>query len=57
MPHALRASASLVLAGLCAESETVLDHIYHPDRDYAGMQVKLRALAGQVERISGGSVE
>ena len=53
----LRASACLVLAGLCAEGETVIDRIYHLDRGYEGMELKLRALGGQVERISGGSVE
>jgi UDP-N-acetylglucosamine 1-carboxyvinyltransferase len=53
----LRASACLVLAGLCAEGETVVDRIYHLDRGYEGMDEKLRALGGNVERIAGGSVE
>jgi UDP-N-acetylglucosamine 1-carboxyvinyltransferase len=46
-----------VLAGLCAEGETVVDRIYHLDRGYEGMDEKLRALGGNVERIAGGSVE
>jgi len=47
----LRASASLVIAGLVAEGETVVDRIYHLDRGYDGMEKKLRALGADVERI------
>jgi len=47
----LRASASLVIAGLVAEGETVVDRIYHLDRGYDGMEEKLRALGADVERI------
>lgn len=52
----LRASASLVLAGLVAEGETVVDRIYHLDRGYEAMEQKLRSLGAQVERIPGGTV-
>ena len=41
----LRASASLVIAGLVAEGETVVDRIYHLDRGYDRMEAKLRAWA------------
>jgi UDP-N-acetylglucosamine 1-carboxyvinyltransferase len=46
----LRASASLVIAGLVAQGETVIDRIYHLDRGYDRMEVKLRALGADVER-------
>jgi len=48
----LRASASLVIAGLVAEGETVVDRIYHLDRGYDQMELKLRALGAQIERIA-----
>jgi len=48
----LRASASLVIAGLAAEGETVVERIYHLDRGYERMEHKLRALGAQIERIS-----
>jgi len=48
----LRASASLVIAGLVAEGETVVDRIYHLDRGYDQMELKLRALGAEIERIS-----
>jgi UDP-N-acetylglucosamine 1-carboxyvinyltransferase len=48
----LRASASLVIAGLVAQGETVIDRIYHLDRGYDRMEVKLRALGADVERVS-----
>ncbi|MFQ5525530.1 MAG: UDP-N-acetylglucosamine 1-carboxyvinyltransferase [Thermoanaerobaculia bacterium] len=50
----LRASACLVLAGLVAQGETVVDRIYHLDRGYESMELKLQNLgaADQVERIS-----
>ncbi len=47
----LRASACLVIAGLVAEGETVVDRIYHLDRGYDQMEVKLRALGADIERI------
>jgi len=47
----LRASACLVLAALCAEGETVVDRVYHLDRGYESMELKLRALGAEVERI------
>jgi UDP-N-acetylglucosamine 1-carboxyvinyltransferase len=47
----LRASASLVLAALVAEGITVVDRIYHLDRGYASMEVKLQRLGASVERI------
>ena len=46
----LRASASLVIAGLVAEGETEVDRIYHLDRGYDRMEVKLRALGADIER-------
>lgn len=48
----LRASASLVLGGLCAEGETVVNRIYHLDRGYEKMEEKLRALGADIQRIS-----
>lgn len=47
----LRASASLVLAGLCAQGETTVQRVYHLDRGYQGLEVKLRGLGAQVERV------
>ncbi|HUS09015.1 MAG TPA: UDP-N-acetylglucosamine 1-carboxyvinyltransferase [Pyrinomonadaceae bacterium] len=47
----LRASASLVLAGLVAEGETVIDRVYHIDRGYEKIEAKLRALGADIERI------
>jgi len=54
MASDLRASASLVLAGLVAKGETVVDRIYHLDRGYEAMEVKLSALGGHVERFNPG---
>lgn len=48
----LRASASLVIAGLVADGETLVDRIYHLDRGYDQMEVKLRALGADIERLS-----
>jgi UDP-N-acetylglucosamine 1-carboxyvinyltransferase len=48
----LRASAGLVIAGLVAEGETVVDRIYHLDRGYEALESKLSALGARVERIS-----
>ena len=47
----LRASASLVIAGLVAEGETVVDRIYHLDRGYDQMESKLRGIGADVERL------
>ncbi|MEY3380711.1 MAG: hypothetical protein RL468_1309 [Pseudomonadota bacterium] len=47
----LRASASLVIAGLVAEGETLVDRIYHLDRGYDRMELKLRALGADIERV------
>jgi len=49
----LRASASLVLAGLVAEGETVVDRIYHIDRGYECIEEKLAQLGVQIRRVSG----
>ncbi|HEV8630115.1 MAG TPA: UDP-N-acetylglucosamine 1-carboxyvinyltransferase [Thermoanaerobaculia bacterium] len=49
----LRASACLVLAGVAASGETMVDRIYHLDRGYEGMEVKLQALGARVERVAG----
>jgi UDP-N-acetylglucosamine 1-carboxyvinyltransferase len=46
----LRASASLVIAGLVAEGETIVDRIYHLDRGYDRMEAKLRNVGAQIER-------
>jgi UDP-N-acetylglucosamine 1-carboxyvinyltransferase len=47
----LRASASLVIAGLVAEGETIIDRIYHLDRGYDKMENKLRGLGADIERV------
>ena len=47
----LRASASLVIAGLVAEGETIVDRIYHLDRGYDKMEAKLRAIGADIERV------
>ncbi|MGI9290968.1 MAG: UDP-N-acetylglucosamine 1-carboxyvinyltransferase [Gammaproteobacteria bacterium] len=47
----LRASASLVLAGLVAEGETVVDRIYHIDRGYECIEEKLRQVGAQIRRL------
>ncbi|MGI2228665.1 UDP-N-acetylglucosamine 1-carboxyvinyltransferase [Burkholderia vietnamiensis] len=49
----LRASASLVIAGLRAEGETLVDRIYHLDRGYDRMETKLTAVGASVRRLSG----
>ncbi len=48
----LRASASLVLAGLAASGETVVDRIYHLDRGYYRIDEKLRGLGADIERLA-----
>jgi UDP-N-acetylglucosamine 1-carboxyvinyltransferase len=47
----LRASASLVIAGLVADGQTVVDRIYHLDRGYDRMEAKLRGIGADIERI------
>jgi UDP-N-acetylglucosamine 1-carboxyvinyltransferase len=47
----LRASASLVLAGLAASGETTIDRVYHIDRGYEKIEEKLRAVGAQIERF------
>ena len=49
----LRASASLVIAGLVAEGETIVDRIYHLDRGYDQMEAKLRGIGADIERVKG----
>jgi UDP-N-acetylglucosamine 1-carboxyvinyltransferase len=48
----LRASASLVIAALVAEGETVIDRVYHLDRGYEKIEEKLRAVGADIKRIS-----
>jgi UDP-N-acetylglucosamine 1-carboxyvinyltransferase len=49
----LRASASLVLAGLAADGETVVDRIYHVDRGYQNIEDKFAGLGAQIRRVPG----
>ncbi len=49
----LRASASLVLAGVVAEGETLVDRIYHVDRGYQNIEEKLRGLGADIRRVPG----
>lgn len=49
----LRASASLVLAGLVAKGETEVRRVYHLDRGYQAIEARLRALGADIERVSG----
>jgi UDP-N-acetylglucosamine 1-carboxyvinyltransferase len=49
----LRASASLILAGLIAENTTEVLRVYHLDRGYERIELKLRALGADIERVSG----
>lgn len=49
----LRASASLVLAGLVAEGDTVVDRIYHVDRGYEAIEEKLAQLGARIRRVRG----
>ncbi len=48
----LRASASLVIAAMAAEGETLIDRIYHLDRGYDRMEVKLSGLGANIQRVS-----
>jgi UDP-N-acetylglucosamine 1-carboxyvinyltransferase len=47
----LRASASLILAGLAAEGQTVISRIYHLDRGYEDIEQKLSALGADIKRV------
>ena len=47
----LRASASLVIAGLVADGETLVERIYHLDRGYDQMETKLRGIGAEIERL------
>ena len=47
----LRASASLILAGLVADGDTVIDRIYHLDRGYENIEAKLSALGASIRRV------
>ena len=49
----LRASVSLILAGLAAEGETILSRVYHLDRGYERVEEKLGACGARIERLSG----
>jgi UDP-N-acetylglucosamine 1-carboxyvinyltransferase len=48
----LRASASLVLAGLAAEGETLVDRVYHTDRGYERIEERLKSVGARIQRIS-----
>ena len=47
----LRASACLVLAGLVAEGETIIDRVYHIDRGYEKIETKLKAVGAEIVRV------
>ena len=47
----LRASASLVLAGLAARGETIVDRVYHIDRGYEKIEEKLGSVGAEIERF------
>jgi UDP-N-acetylglucosamine 1-carboxyvinyltransferase len=49
----LRASASLVIAGLVADRDTLVDRIYHVDRGYQNIEEKLSGLGAQIRRVAG----
>jgi UDP-N-acetylglucosamine 1-carboxyvinyltransferase len=53
----LRASAALVLAGLAARGETIVDGVRHLDRGYDGLDRKLVRLGAHVERVASRPVE
>ncbi len=53
----LRASVSLILAGLAAEGETVVNRVYHLDRGYERVEEKLAACGARIERIKGEAAE
>ena len=49
----LRADVSLVIAGLCAEGETVISRVYHLDRGYERLEEKLAGCGATIERVKG----
>jgi UDP-N-acetylglucosamine 1-carboxyvinyltransferase len=51
MASDLRASASLVLAGLAARGKTEVSRVYHLDRGYERLEVKLRSLGATIDRV------
>ena len=53
MASDLRASASLVIAGLVADGETLIDRIYHIDRGYEAIEAKFQSLGASVRRVKG----
>jgi UDP-N-acetylglucosamine 1-carboxyvinyltransferase len=50
----LRASMSLILAGLAAEGETQVNRVYHLDRGYERLEEKLQAVGADIERVGDG---
>jgi len=52
MASDLRASASLILAGLIAEGETIVSRVYHLDRGYSRLEETLNALGASIERFN-----
>ena len=53
----LRASVSLVLAGLAAEGETIINRVYHLDRGYERVEEKLAACGARIERLKDSAAE
>ena len=51
MASDLRASAALVIAGMVAEGETIVDRIYHIDRGYERIEEKLSQLGAKIKRV------
>ena len=49
----LRASVSLVIAGLAAEGETIVNRVYHLDRGFERIEEKLGACGAEIERLTG----
>jgi UDP-N-acetylglucosamine 1-carboxyvinyltransferase len=49
----LRASVSLILAGLAAEGTTQVNRVYHLDRGYEQLEAKLSAVGADIERVQG----
>jgi UDP-N-acetylglucosamine 1-carboxyvinyltransferase len=49
----LRASVSLILAGLAAGGETIVNRVYHLDRGYERLEAKLAAVGADIERLPG----
>lgn len=56
MASDLRASAGLVLAGLAARGTTTINRVYHIDRGYDQLELKLQALGADIQRVKGGSI-